>query len=92
MLCDDLKVEKTVSVCRNSGNFLRFLQKGKIPIISHISIINVCCFVSIFIFVTFKRNKIEFKRRSSLLNDRKAQSSHAKIMRKNSQEGIQCQL
>lgn len=91
MLCDNLEVEKIVSVCRNIGIFLRLLQKGKNLTISHISTIKVCCFVSIFIFVTFKRNEIEFQRRPSLANDHKrTKKSHRDY--ENSQEGMKWQF
>lgn len=92
MLCDDLKVEKIVSVCRNIGIFLRLLQKGKNPTMSHISIINVCRLVSVFVFVTFKRNKIEFQRRSSFPNDHKSTKNSYKDYEKKSQEEIKCEL
>lgn len=38
----------------------------------------MCCFASTLIFVTFKRNKIEFKRRSWLPNERKSTKKSCK--------------
>lgn len=81
------KRKKIVSVCKNTGNFLRLLQKGKNATISHISIINVGCFVSLFIF---KRNKIEFKSISSLSNDHNSTNKSRKYCEKSSQEWIKC--
>lgn len=92
MLCDNLKVEKIVSFCRNIGIFLRLLQKGKNLTVSHISTIKVCCFVSIFIFVTFKRDKIEFQRRSSLAKDHKRTKKSHRDYEKSSQEGMKGQF
>lgn len=81
MLCDDLKAEKIVFVCRNIGNFLWLLQKGKK---SH-NFPHLHGFVCVFMFATFKRNKIAPKRRSSLPNDRKSTRKSCKDYGKNSQ-------
>lgn len=64
-----------------------FSRKAK-NAFSHISLMNVCFFDSIFILGTFQRNKISFKEAPLSQMIIRAQRSHAQILRKNSRGGI----